>query len=183
MIRAISTDRHSKARAVRCPGLRSRVLGIVACAVVAGACAGAGATPERSAAPHASITAPAEETPPPRDPSPWTPGIEPVLEDRTGLATELAPVMPTTSFEEGLSVEGPENRTLLLSWYGSPCELEPTVLVDGSVEQLTLTVYRGPIEPWECPASQPARVLRLGLRTAVESAAATFSVREGLPPE
>lgn len=164
---------------------KMRWLGVLAIAVFVIACTGSGgAGPTIDTSPpggSAQVTAPAEDTPPPGTPSPWIPDITPTLIDTSGLATEVTPVMPTPSFEEGLSVEGSDQPNLLISWLGSPCELEPTVVLEGTNDDLTVTVYRGPIEPGECTASQPARVLRIALSTAVDPASASFELRDGLP--
>lgn len=131
------------------------------------------------------VTAPAEETPPPELQSPSLPTgseLTPTLEDFTGLATEVVAVAPPLPFEEGLTHGDPGSPSLLVSWFGSPCELEPTIRVDGAAADLSVTVYRGLVQPGECPASQAHRTVRLGLTAEIELGNASLTVMDGAPP-
>lgn len=184
MIRAIVLRSSTKARARCRPGLP--IIGL-ALAIVAVACGGGpdSTVASSSAGSVPSVTVQPEETPPPelQSPSSYIRAIEPTLDDRTGLATGVTTVAGQDPFAEGLTIDPSGGPNLLVSWFGSPCELEPTLHLEGAAARLNVTVYRGPVIPVECPAMQVHRVVRISLTSAVDPAAASLAVREGMPPE
>lgn len=172
----------------------ARWLVVIAVAILATACGDdGGATavptdPPSTALPtatRATVTAQPEDTPPPAigSPSSYTKPIEPTLDDRTGLAIDIVEVAPTDGFEEGLTTEPSGEPNVLVSWYTSACELEPTISLAGSTDGIAVTVFGGPVLPVECPALLVPRTVRVDLTSAVDVATATFAVREGEPPE
>lgn len=150
---------------------------VIAVAALIAACAGEGA----ATATHPTVTVQPEETPPPEllSPSTFIAELELTLDDRTTLATGVVEVEPPVPFEEGLSGDPSMPPNLLVSWFGSPCALEPTLRLEGTAAELTVTVVRGPVQPGECPAVAIHRSVRIGLTTEVEPGDATFVFEQG----
>jgi hypothetical protein len=165
---------------------------MLAIAALAAACTAGGAfQPAGSAVgpsePGASASAStwAEETPPPSldgaSGAP-VPKLVPSLEDRTGLVTGIEPADPADPFKEGLAAAASGGHALLVSWFAPPCEVRPTLRVEGSADDLSVTIYRGPVLEGECPASLAHRTLRVSFAAPVDPAGATLLVQEGELP-
>ncbi len=157
---------------------RKLYLALLTVAVVA-ACTGGGAP-----APSGSSPSPAASPSPSPEGPLATPAFvfEPSLEDRSGLVAGMAPANLPDPFEEKLVVAATDGPGLVISWPGSPCEVQPTVLVEGTADDLTLTIYGGPVLPGECPAMLAYRAVLLTLTTPVDPADVKGSLREGKPP-
>jgi hypothetical protein len=154
---------------------------LVTITMVLAACTGQGGTPTVSTTTPYPVWA--DETP---DPSPVNASVtidalSPSLTDTSGLLTGVDVVPPLIPFSEGIEPDASTDRGLLVSWLGTPCELQPVVVGSGSAHGLDIVIHRGPVEAGECPASAIGRTLRLQLSQPVDVRAVTLSVIAGEP--
>ena len=156
--------------------VKARATLLTAVAMLAFACTSQPPSPSPAASPVA---------PPATEPSEPTFAFS--VRDRSGLvaASGDAPQerdLVRTVVDVAVANPGGSTQFLHVAWLSLPCELDATVLVEGTPRALRINVYRGASIPEDCEAMGIVRSVVLRMAVPVHAAHVKPRVHTGRPP-